>query len=334
MRRWLGTVALLAILGGLTFFTFVDRGGESPATVEKIRLFPVGDARAKAMVVRTPESEVRLERRYGREPAWWVVEPVVAPVRDRFSPTLDVWLKGAKAKDKIGEGRDEAGNYGLDPASITVEVELEDGREVSLLIGDQVPVNLLGGDLEINYYYVMRPGEQVIYNTDSGGVIEVLGKGPNAMRNDMPVSVTPEEIHAFSVSEGGGEPFLSARLQEGDGETSWIFTRPEGLINEAGEIEGWLKKLTALRTRDFVDANDGAAMERYGLSRPESRLTLFWKRPRSNDELKELTLLVGNLSEDGNIRYLKREDEQTIYAVKTSDWDLIYSLAQRMTLGL
>lgn len=328
LRRWTATLALLAVFAGLAFYT---TRSQKAAPQEKVMLFATGEERAAAVSLRTPRGAVRLERRTGSDPAWWIVEPVVVPVRKEFSPTLDVWIKAAKAKEKVADDPGEASRYGLDPAAIEVEVEMPGGDRHGLLIGDRVPIGVTTDeDVEIKFFYVRRAGDAAIYTMASAGVVEQLLQGADGFRNDVPFAFTAEEIHSFSVSGPSG-PILAAERKGKDG--AWGITTPPGLKADSPQINTLLGRIARLRARGFPGDNpDAEKMKSLGFDQPAVRLVLRLEQAVGGPQ--EIVVLVGGASQDGSLRYLKREDEPYVYAVEADDWDMIDTTIRRMARGL
>lgn len=334
MRRGLGTLALLAVFAGLALYT-VYRPTDRAAPTKKIYLLASDDARARAIWLKTTSGEVRLERRVDRSPAWWIVAPIEAPVRRRFSPSLDVWIKAARAKQKVDSAR-KASSYGLDPAALEVRVELDDGRKLGLLIGDEVPVALTEGEgVKIKYFYVRKPGEDAIYTMPSAGVVEVLREGVEGMRNDAPFDFEPEEV--ASVSFSGASGLLLEVRRKGDvGEKpAWEVTLPAGGKADAVEIEEWLWRITRVRARVFPAVAGGeAGLGRLGLNRSASSLSFRLRTVATPGRTPEVTVLIGGTSADGGLRYLKKLGDPSIYAIEGGEWDYITSTAFRIAHGL
>jgi hypothetical protein len=226
------------------------------------------DARREADAVlpgleRERVTGLRIERdgavlRLAREgEAWRLVEPMEYPADEATVSSTLGSLANLKAERRLAAAGLEAAAYGLDPPAATISLSLDDGTELTLAVGDELPLGSTralrrGGSDEI----VIAPG----------WFMSDLERGLDDWRSREVVDLEADEVASITIEAG---PDTIRALRSGE---QWRLESPLEDLADRDHLQGLLSDLAALRIEEFLDS--AASLEELGLTAPEYRLTI------------------------------------------------------------
>lgn len=226
------------------------------------------DARREADAVlpgleRERVTELRIERegavlRLAREgEAWRLVEPIAYPADEATVSSALGALANLKAERRLeAEGLDPAA-YGLEPPAATVNLRLDDGSELALAVGDELP---LGSTRALR-----RAGSDEIVIAP-GWFMSDLERGLDDWRSREVADLQADEIASITIEAG---PDTIRALRTGE---QWRLESPLEDLADRDHLQGLLSDLAALRIEEFLDG--AASLEELGLATPEYRLRI------------------------------------------------------------
>lgn len=160
-RITLALVAILVLLGGYIWYTFLRADAQplTPATPQPTSILFLQLDEGKIQSIQVRDVKSNQTTRVVREGDQWKMEaPAQGPADQGPVRTMVFDLARVEVDRKLAAPGDLAG-YGLNPPKYQMDVELQDGTRVTVLLGAQNP----DGD----YAYVMKNGDSAVYLMDS-----------------------------------------------------------------------------------------------------------------------------------------------------------------------
>ena len=201
------------------------------------------------------------------------------------------------AEDIAAEGVSDFAPYGLERPVSVVHARFTDGEELTLEIGDRVPVN--------PYYYARVNGTDAVYQI-KGLLVGIYADGENSFRDLSGLSVNTDRAIAFSLEREGKETIemdFQAKVS-GFRFTQWQMKQPflaDVVTVPAEELMGAVNELSLTR---YVDTTaDGSP---YGLDDPSAVFRFV------NDDGSTFSLYIGDRITAGNA-YIRFDDAEDIY---------------------
>ncbi len=147
--------------------------------------------------------------------------------------------------------------YGLEPPAATVNLGLDDGTELSLAVGDELP---LGSTRALR-----RTGSDEIVIAP-GWFMSDLEKELDDWRSREVVDLQADEIASITIEAG---PDTIRALRTGE---QWRLESPLEDLADRDHLQGLLSDLAALRIEEFLDG--ATSLDELGLAAPEYRLKI------------------------------------------------------------
>ncbi len=245
----------------------------------------------KELEVKTPSGQGVTAQLKGTED-WQVTAPVAVPAdRDQVSSLLEK-LKGAKIKEFVSEA--PAGSKGPDPYGLLRPLRLtlwlgegKDRAAKTLRLGKTVP--------DKKTVYAQREGDPTVFTVDEE-LVKTVPSSVTALRDKTVFVYDRGKLERVELESPKGRVTLA--LEGG----AWRVTAPAQLKVDEGAMGDLLWKARDLRARDFV-ADDAKALARFGLDRPQVRLSVWEK-----DAKEPKTLLLAPARDKKDLAYAARTD--------------------------
>ncbi|MGH7263688.1 MAG: DUF4340 domain-containing protein [Candidatus Rokuibacteriota bacterium] len=254
--------------------------GESPAVILvsdsllRDARKPVADFRDRAVLAFERKDVKALEIESPGGPAlaaqlegtdeWQVTAPVAVPAdREAISGLLEK-LRAAKIKDFVTEAPPKGPDpYGLArPLELTLWLGEEKDRVAKRLrLGKTIP--------DRKVVYAQREGDPTVFTVEDE-LLEAVPGSVTALRDKAIFTYDRGKLERLELASPKGQ----VTLAQEDG--AWRITAPVQLKADEGLMNELLWKVRDLRARDFVD-EDARRLARYGLDRPQVRLSVWEK---------------------------------------------------------
>jgi hypothetical protein len=254
------------------------RDAQKPASDFRDRTVLAFDRNAvKALEVKSPGGQPVTAERKGADD-WQLAGPTAVDAdREQIAGLLEK-LRAAKIKEFVGEAPKGPDPYGLDrPLSLTLWVGEEKDRAArTLRLGKPVP--------EKKAVYAQREGDATVFTVDEE-LVKAVPTSVSALRDKTVLAYDRAKLERVELESPKGKVALAV-----DG-GAWKITAPAALKVDETAMSDLLFKARDLKAKEFV-AEDHKQLARYGLDRPDVRLSLWEK------EAKEpKTLLVAAAKE-------------------------------------
>jgi hypothetical protein len=231
----------------------------------------------KALEVKPAGGQAVTAERKGTDD-WQLAGPAaVGADREQIAGLLDK-LKAAKIKEFVTEPPKGPDPYGLErPLGLTLWIGEEKDRAArTLRLGKAVP--------EKKTVYAQREGDATVFTVDEE-LVKAVPTSAAALRDKTVLAYDRSKLERVEVESPKGKVTLAV---EGG---AWKITAPASLKVDETAMSDLLFKARDLRAKEFV-AEDHKQLARYGLDRPEVRLSLWEK-----DAKEPKTLLVAAAKE-------------------------------------
>jgi hypothetical protein len=204
---------------------------------------------------------------------WQMTSPMPAAAdREQVAGLLDK-LKAAKIKEFVTEPPKGPDPYGLDrPLTLTLWLGEEKERSAKTLrLGKPVP--------DKKTVYAQREGDPTVFTIEEE-LVKAVPASATALRDKAIFAYDRSKLERVEVESPKGKVALA---MEGG---AWKITAPAALKADESATSDLLFKARDLRAKEFV-ADDGKQLARYGLDKPQLRLSVWEK-----DAKEPKTLLV------------------------------------------
>jgi len=189
--------------------------------------------------------------------AWRLVEPIAYPADEATVSSALGSLSNLKAERRLEAEGLEPAAYGLEPPAATINLSLDDGTELTLAVGDELP---LGSTRALR-----RAGSDEIVIAP-GWFMSDLERGLDDWRSREVVDLQAEEVASITIEAG---PDTIRALRSG---AQWLLESPLEDLADRDHLQGLFSDLAALRIEEFLDGS--ASLEELGLTAPEYRLRI------------------------------------------------------------
>jgi hypothetical protein len=273
-------VVTLGILGGVLYWSQHRKAPENSASTSASAapaILKIDRADVTQLTIRQRNAEpVTLVK--AKADQWQITAPKAYSADQEAVAGVFSTLSGLNADRVVEEKTSDPKQYGLDPASVELDITGKNGKVRQLLLGDDTPA---GGDA----YAVLTGDPRVFaiasYNKSS------LNKSLNDLRD--------KKLFEFGFNEPN-------KIELHTGSQSWNLTRSghdwssNGKKVDASGVESLVSKLRDLSATNFVSS---------GFVHPDIKATV------TSDDGKQVEEV--SISKSGNNSVAKREGEPTLY---------------------
>lgn len=233
-----------------------------------------------------------------------------APVNSETVSAILGNVNPVKATQKFEAQTGDLSAYGLDQPTLTIQIQIKDGKVYQYDIGSEVPKSDLG------YYGKTADGKE-IYCIDTTLMKAFDVPATQLVKMDPLPEPEAEYLTSLSVKSRKGKDFEAKKVSDKDKVdfySNWNITAPyaKPLATSQSEWNTVLGYFTGLSYEEMVEYNS-AALKKYGLERPAYEITMTY-----DQEGKEYTLrlCIGKKKEDSY--YVCEKGRQNVYKMSAS----------------
>jgi hypothetical protein len=256
-----------ALLGAGVYFLDVKRGQkqkEKASADERKTAFSIGSgAEIKSMTIAQPavagEAAVRLEKRDGN---WWIVAPLQTDANDQVAQRIADGIATAHVAETEPGSPDRLKVYGLDPAALSIDFELQNGTKHSLRLGNK---DFTG----VSVYAIVDGARDVALLPQT--LLTSATTTAEGLRSHSVLHFSSGDVVSFELKNPSGELSLT------QDKTGWKFKKP---ADAAGDTQDVTTLLNAVANASFTSIASETADDpgKYGLAKPVIALKIVDKK--------------------------------------------------------
>ena len=261
-------------------------------------VLPFDTASVTRIAINTSEMSIVLAK---ADTGWTFVHPAPYPVD---APAVQAYLstlESLRAEDFVEHARLEMSALGLDPARLTVSLQLGEDTTRTISVGDEK-----SADAGATQRYLRRDNGETLYLVRSG-LLKDLSKSVTDFRDKTVVSIPEEKITQVVVTRQGRAGFT---LSRGEDSTWGIDTKSEGTLKTA-TLSQFVADLRGLRGFEIA-ADNPEDLSLYGLDSPAMTLV-------ATDEAGEklATVFLGQATqEETEKHFAMRAGGETVFTLR------------------
>lgn len=259
---------------------------------------------------------------------YWTNDPDFPLDQDYLIKIVNT-LSALKPQQTITEG-DTLDAYGLDEPSQTLTATSDNGQTTTIALGNATS----DGN---SYYMLMNGSETPVYIiSDELSREMAVGIYDMCLLPDFP-TLTEAQLNSVTLGGPVTTVLTASHSETSDGDsaaasssaaeeptTSW---RSDGAnVTNSKQVQGIVKQILGLRLDACVDyrpSNDAAAL--CGFDEPSSVITVNYTGDGGTEET--LTLTIGDQVLDGDGRYVRVDDDPTIYRMAADKLDMLMKVS-------
>jgi hypothetical protein len=314
MMRWKTTVALLAVtvaVGAYVSLYEIRQPTSQERERRSKRLLSLPAQTVTQLAVELPQAKVTLSR----SGSGWRMGPQGFRADESLVDQLLTHVSSLMAERTLSGTPQkplDLKSFGLDPALGQLTFQAS-GRSTTLRIGETTPVG--------NNRYASLSGRPDVFIVSSA-LFDLANQPSEKYRDSLLVRFNTWLADGVTVSmPTGGFSFTRA-------EDAWRVSLAPGITDQAdrAEVNNLLSRLGALAIKRVMD--DAPQIEQrftWGFDTTETELTLAQR-----DMPTTMVFVGAPLPDDASLRYAKRSDEPSLYAVASADVEALVSDPQRL----
>ena len=311
LRNILILVLVIGLLGGgLYVVSKIQKPtGEQPAVSipDTVTAFQTDIDNILSVTVKNPDEEYMLKK---QGETWMINGDSTVKISPSLVQSFLFECASVTASDLVEENAENLTQYGLDQPRRFVQINLKDGKTVTVLIGNAT--------LDSYMSYMMIEGETKVYIKSTSGCETLTGPMNNLADKNI-YSIDANNIGTVEITRSGAETIFLDRVKvsrEGQADAfQWTMRKP--LLKEANtyRIESELLTNLLSQTAESVILIPKAGQD-YGFSNPRASYTIT-----TLDKKETHTVFVGK--EEGNYTYIRLKNDRTVYRVPTQKLDFL-----------
>ncbi len=259
---------------------------------------------------------------------YWTNDPDFPLDQDYLIKIVNT-LSALKPQQTITEG-DTLDAYGLDEPSQTLTATSDNGQTTTIALGNATS----DGN---SYYMLMNGSETPVYIiSDELSREMAVGIYDMCLLPDFP-ALTEAQLNSVTLA-GPVNTILTASHEENSGGDSAASSSSSGEeistawrsgganVTDNKQVQGIVKQILGLRLDACVDyrpSNDAAAL--CGFDEPSSVITVKYTGDGGTEET--LTLTIGNPVLDGDGRYVRVDEDTTVYRMTADKLDMLMKVS-------
>jgi len=300
------TIAVLLVLalgfGGYFYYdTYWLVPAREKAESVKGRLWTVEPKDVDALTIKRQGDTVRLKRVEG---GWEMLEPVKA--RGDRGPIEEVLtsLTTARVDREIDSNPAKLGEFGLDPASAEIRLDVKGRAEpLTLMVGAKSPTGA---------WVYAKEGAKPAVVTLSEVTARDAARPASDFRDKTIIAFDKKAVTGLDV-EVQGDRFSVAADESG----GWQITKPSVYRADRDMISDLLDKLESAKVKEFVA--DGAPLAQYGLDKP-ARVTVWTGKDKDRSSKG---LLFGRTEPAKQGIYVMRDSDTSVMLAPEEVWKAV-----------
>jgi len=303
MLKFKGTLVIVAFLIILLAYVLLVEvkkpSDEEKKEQDKIVLKIEDTEKVKSVKLKQETVEISFEK---QDKTWHITSPVKARADEGMVNGLLANIGEVKSEQKLSDSGESPASYGLDKPCPVVTVTLEDGTTNIISVGKKT--------FDDNSYYGQLNGAKDVFTIASYVVDSYFNKPLIEYRDKTVISCTSSDVMEFECKTGN----KVVKCQK-DPKNRWTILNPFNARGDAGQIEGWINSISALKVKDFIK-EETTDMALYGLDKPFMDITLVTGKDKARKEL-----LIGKKDDVKGGYYAKRVEEPQILLIEVSSID-------------
>ena len=246
------------------------------------------------------------------------------PVRQTSLNSLKESLSKLEASRKL-DSPDALDSYGLVDPRIRIEVTRSDNSPATLLVGDlvQAGTDLTGTATTTEYYACISGGTQV-YTVD----ITLADAAAKELNDFLQVEKLPQisgsDVRDVTVTTGDSQLHFIKETIDSSGNIAWFKNATDSEANKLEDNSQLNNVADAISSLYITSCEtykaDETALAGYGLTNPSATIT--WTCRKDGEDITT-TLLIGNLTQDGDSYYTKLADSKAVNLVSKAKVDAV-----------
>lgn len=294
MHRGRNTLILLVVgllLGAYVWFVEMKKAPPpEPGAEARAKVFSVEASNIDSLTVKSSAGEQTMLKKSGD--VWQIVEPTKASVDASEVSGITTSLAALESQRVVDEKPGDLAKFGLAEPRMEVTFRATgDKDDRRLLIGSKTPT---GGDL----YAKLSNDAKVILVP--GYLESTFDRSTFQLRDKTMLVFDRDKVDTIELTSGAETTTFT---KQGE---AWTMTKPAAARTDSAAVEGILGRLASAQMKSMA-ATDPVDLATYGLTKPESQVTLRAGSTAAG-------LLVGAASQDGGA-YAKDTTRPMVFTI-------------------
>lgn len=256
MGRLVSTIAVVVILAALGgYIYFVDSNRPAAGVEEKEDVFAVESDAIEEITVTSGGETSTLRKVDGR---WRMTAPLETDADQTEASSLASSLASIEVNRVVEENAADLSTYGLASPRISVAFKAQGGASGTLQIGDSTATQ---SDI-----YAKKPEGGRVFLVPAYHE-STFAKKVFDLRDKRILNFERDQVDSVEVAHDG------TVVQVARSGSEWVVKQPFEARGDYSAIEGLITKLASTSMTRIVE-NDPAALARFGLARPATRVTV------------------------------------------------------------
>lgn len=269
-----------AIFGGVVYYLNVKKSAQKPSDDSAKPAFSIDSSNVTSLTLSRPAAPNQPPIQMVKKgDGWQIVQPTQTGADSSAVQSLLDGLATARVAQTEPGSADRLAAYGLAPAQISLEFQLQNGAEHTLLMGN--------ADFSGDSTYSVVDGAKTVSLLPKS-LYTSLDKSFDDLRDHAVLHIVPDQVASFSLKNSSGE--VAATKDSKDAGT-WKFTKPAGTLGDDTAVTALLSAIGNAKAAGIV-SEQATDLAKYGFSNPSSEFTAM------NDKSDISTLVVGKKDGD------------------------------------
>ena len=300
---------MLVVLLGLGVYVYFIELPKAKREAEKPTVLTFEKEAVDTLTLTYPEREIRLQQTAAGE--WGITAPIRAKADDTaVNNMLTTIVDEEVTRSLTPEEPVDLALYGLAQPPVVLRIALQDGTTLpKVSIGKDTPVGFSA--------YVRKEGDPQLHLTRQAFRLGLI-KEVKELRDKTVLPFERDSVTRIAINTAETSIVL------GKTDADWTFEHPAPYAVDASAVQTYLSTLEGMRAEDFVE-QPLLDLSAFGLDPAQLTVSLHL------GEDTKRTLSVGdekNVAAGTTQRYLKRDDGETLYLVRTG---LLKDLSRSVT---
>jgi len=243
-RGLLVAVALLAVLGGLTWWSNKKQAAASKATGDTTtKILSIPGDQIQDILVKKPSGSVELHRQTGS--TWQITQPASLPADADAASGMVTTLSALNADTVVDAKATDLAPYGLVSPTIEVQIGERGGKTDRLLIGDDIPTG--------SGSYAKLANDSRVF-TIASNVKTSIDKSPDDLRDKRLLTFDSDKLTRVEL-QAKNQAIEFGKNNSGD----WQILKPRPLRADGSQVDTLINALKDARMDLSEDSQKAAA---------------------------------------------------------------------------
>jgi hypothetical protein len=234
-------IGLLAVLGGLTWWSNKTQKDPAKATDAAPKILTIPDDQFKEIKVQKTGGETLVLRKSDQN-KWTIAEPKALPADQDSAGQVASALASLSADKLIDEKATDLAAYGLGAPSLSVTITRKDGKSDNLLFGDETPTG--------SGSYVKLASDARVFTVASFTRTSV-DKTANDLRDKRLLTFDSDKLTRVELTAKGPAIEFGKNNQN-----DWQILKPRPLRADGSQVEDLVRKLKDAKMDPTVSYED------------------------------------------------------------------------------